>query len=79
MKGWASQLNTAIICQKEISNGCSLFGVFDGHSGPEISRFVAKHFKDELEQNLNFTQMNFKQALEESFMAMDTMMQTPDG
>lgn len=32
----------------------SLFGVFDGHGGAEVSTFVERHFIEELERNPNY-------------------------
>lgn len=32
----------------------SVFGVFDGHGGCEVARFVEKHLVDELRKNEHF-------------------------
>jgi serine/threonine protein phosphatase PrpC len=32
-KGWRRSMEDAAICQLDIGNGNSLFGVFDGHGG----------------------------------------------
>ena len=29
----------------------SVFGVFDGHGGPEVAKFVEKHLVNELKKN----------------------------
>lgn len=46
MQGWRQFMEDAKITELEIPEhpGLSLFAVFDGHGGAEVSRYVAKHF-----------------------------------
>ena len=54
-----------------------VFGVFDGHGGKEISKFVSNHFIQELTINKNLlTDMSL--ALKQTFIKMDEIMQTPE-
>jgi len=46
----------------------SIFGVFDGHGGPEVARFVENHLTDELKKNENFRKGNYRQALIDVFI-----------
>ncbi len=39
--GWRKNMEDATLYQ-EITDGVSLFGVFDGHGGPEIANYVAE-------------------------------------
>lgn len=49
MQGWRRAMEDAHIAHVNINgSGVSLFGVFDGHGGIEVAKFVAKHFKAEL-------------------------------
>ena len=49
----------------------SLFGVFDGHNGPEVSKYLSLHFSQFLSENINFTNGNYKKSLEEIFINID--------
>jgi serine/threonine protein phosphatase PrpC len=42
------------IMKPDFVNGCSVFGVFDGHLGSEVAKFVEKNFLGELAKNSNF-------------------------
>lgn len=56
-----------------IEGEVSLFGVFDGHGGCEIARFVEAHMVDELKKLETFKKGNYKQALIEVFLQLDKM------
>jgi serine/threonine protein phosphatase PrpC len=55
-----------------------VFGVFDGHGGKEISKFVSNHFMEELLKNKNLPS-DMSLALKETFIKMDEIMQTKEG
>jgi protein phosphatase 1G len=42
------------IVQADFVNDCSVFGIFDGHGGQEVAKFVEKHFLEELSNNSYF-------------------------
>lgn len=45
-------MEDAHIASLDIIKGeVSLFGVFDGHGGPEVAKYVEKHLVDELQKN----------------------------
>ena len=46
MQGWRKSMEDAYIAYIDIPgfDNLSLFGVFDGHGGGEVSKFVAAHF-----------------------------------
>ena len=79
MQGWRKRQEDAHI--SAISQGekkdIDVFGVFDGHGGKEISSFVSNHFTEELIKNSNY-KTNMEQALKETFIKMDEIMQTPE-
>jgi serine/threonine protein phosphatase PrpC len=58
----------------ELVPGVSLFGVFDGHGGPEVSRFISNHLANILLNNLSFKSGNYKEALEEAFLELDMIL-----
>ena len=52
----------------------SVFGVFDGHGGCEVARFVEAHLVDELKKNESFKKGNYRQALIDVFLLIDKML-----
>ena len=61
------------------SKSLNLFGVFDGHGGKEIAQFVSNHFSEEFIQNKKYLKGDIKNALKETFIKMDEIMQTLNG
>lgn len=61
------------------SKNYCVFGVFDGHGGTEVSKYVEAHFVTELTHNEDFQKGNIEAALEQTFCRMDEMLQTPEG
>lgn len=43
MQGWRKTMEDAIIIQ-ELNENIYLFGIFDGHGGPEVAKYVEEHF-----------------------------------
>ena len=79
MQGWRKRQEDAHI--SAVSQGekkdIDVFGVFDGHGGKEISKFVSNHFVQELTVNKNLS-TDMPQALKETFIKMDEIMVTPE-
>ena len=73
MQGWRIKNEDAHICQ-EIDK-YYIFGVFDGHGGPEVALYVEKHFIEELKKNKNY-KTNIKKCLEETFYKLDELLYT---
>jgi len=48
-----------------------LFGLFDGHNGPEISKYLSLNFSKYLTENQNFINNDYKLALTETFLKID--------
>ena len=48
-----------------------LFGIFDGHNGSEVSKYLSLHFSQFLLENNNFINGNYKQSLIETFINLD--------
>ncbi len=79
MQGWRKRMEDSHISDLNISNKTHLFGVFDGHGGREVARFVKKNFTKELLLNKNFKNNNFKQALIDNFLKIDQLVLEPKG
>ena len=79
MQGWRKSMEDAHIAALDIDNDISLFGVFDGHGGCEVARFVEHHFVEELKKQESYRKGDFKNALIDTFLALDRMVLTDSG
>jgi len=61
----------------ELVDGMSLFGVFDGHGGKEVSLFVKKVYAEELLSLEALQRGDVVAALKESFHTVDKMLEDP--
>lgn len=58
----------------------AIFGVFDGHGGREMAKYVESVFISELLKQPEYKAGNYKTALEQNFLRMDDLVtQTPEG
>ena len=69
-------MEDSYIANINLSEDTSIFGIFDGHGGHEVSKFVQVHFIDELKKNNNYKNKQFELALKETFYKMDELMLT---
>jgi serine/threonine protein phosphatase PrpC len=56
------------------SKRLSLFAVFDGHGGKEVSMFCKDHFIQELTKTNEFRNGNYIAALRQTFHRMDELL-----
>lgn len=77
MQGWRMSMEDAHICHPNLTPGVHLFAVFDGHGGREVARFCALKFGDTLKANKKFGEARYGEALQETFLAMDRMLEEP--
>jgi hypothetical protein len=68
-----------IFHQFDDSSHSYLFGVFDGHGGPEVAKFCSQKMPLELKKLEEFAAGDFEKGLIEVFHRMDDMMRTPEG
>jgi protein phosphatase 1G len=72
MQGWRKSMEDAhIMCCDVVENEVSIFGVFDGHGGCEVAKFVGRHLVNELKKNESFKRGDYKNALIEVFLHLD--------
>ena len=81
MQGWRKRQEDAHIANLDLgpSNKTQVFGVFDGHGGCEVAKFVANHFTEEFLKNPNYLRNDIKKALEENYQKMDNLMLEKEG
>jgi len=79
MQGWRVNMEDSHISKFNIAPETNLFGVFDGHGGKEVARFVERHFTEELLKNASFKAGNYGEALTETFLRIDELLLTNDG
>lgn len=79
MQGWRANMEDAHIARPDLVDDLSIFGVFDGHGGKEVAKFVEKHFCEYLLKNENFKIRNIEKALYETFLKMDELLLLPEG
>ena len=81
MQGWRKRQEDAHIADLDLgpSNKTQIFGVFDGHGGCEVAKFVANHFTEEFLKNPNYLRNDIKKALEENYQKMDNLMLEKEG
>jgi len=79
MQGWRVNMEDSHISKFNIAPDTHFFGVFDGHGGKEVAKFVERHFVDELLANKAFKDEKYPTALGEIFLRMDELLQTNEG
>jgi serine/threonine protein phosphatase PrpC len=79
MRGWRKVLEDTWVAYPDLVPGVGLFAIFDGHGGPEIANFCKVHFVEEISKNINFHSGEYKIALEETFIAMDSILLSEGG
>lgn len=81
MQGWRKSMEDAHLAYMDASkkeNKYKVFGVFDGHGGPEVARFCSLYLVSVLKQHLSSDHDNMGPALIQSFHALDRMIHDAD-
>ena len=73
LQGWKKSMTLYNLNSNNIGHNknVNLFGIFDGHNGPEISKYLINNFTSILSQNSDFKENNYKQALIKTFENID--------
>lgn len=67
-------MEDAHISEIDLGDENSLFGVFDGHGGWEVAKYVQKHFTRNLINCVPYRRKDYKLALENTFLKMDRLL-----
>ncbi|KAI5014397.1 hypothetical protein ZWY2020_055787 [Hordeum vulgare] len=80
MQGYRANMEDAhaAVEDLDVSTATSFFGVYDGHGGPAVSMYCAKHFHLEVQKHPHFND-SLRIAVESAFFRMDQMMMTEEG
>lgn len=79
MQGWRKSQEDTHIARTDLPDGVSIFGVFDGHGGREVSIFVEEKFCAELVKLEEYKSKNYGDALKRCFILMDEILLTDAG
>ena len=71
MQGWRKTQEDYHLVKYDEDKQVSLFGVFDGHGGRQVSEFLKDNFWEELTSNANYRGRKYELALKETFVRMD--------
>ena len=63
-----------LIVNLDLPNGLKLFAVLDGHSGPEVSKWVSLNYVKHLIELDSFKRQDYKAALQEVNFHLDNLM-----
>ena len=56
----------------------NIFGIFDGHGGREVPKYLKAHFMDYLNKNQNFIAEKYKEGITETFFELDKSFTTKE-
>ena len=71
MQGWRRTQEDAHLVNMNLTNGESIFGVFDGHGGREIALFCKREYVNTLESLESFKKGDYELALQECSIKLD--------
>lgn len=80
VQGWKKTMEVYEFKESNIGleKNVNIFGMFDGHSGNELSQYLSLHFTSELLKNENFKSSNYRQALIDVFKSIDKSFRTKE-
>ena len=73
VQGWKKTMEdfTLDFTDPNKENFLNVFGIFDGHGGREVPKYLSAHFVEYLQKSANFQNGKFKDALNETFFKID--------
>ena len=78
VQGWKSSMEdyTLDFTESDPQKVLNIFGIFEGHGGREIPKYLSIHFFEFLKNNENFKNAKYKEALSETFLEIDKSFKT---
>ena len=73
VQGWKKSMEDFIVdfTGENKEKFLNVFGIFDGHGGSEVPKYLQAHFVEFLKESPNFQNGKFKDALNETFFKID--------
>ena len=80
VQGWKKSMEDYAIDYTDSNkeNYLNVFGIFDGHGGREVPKYLQAHFMEFLKKNSNFQNGKYKDALKETFFEVDKSFTTEE-
>jgi serine/threonine protein phosphatase PrpC len=80
VQGWKKAMEdyTIDFAETNPEKFVNVFGIFDGHGGREVPKYLSAHFLEFLQKNTNFQNGKFKEALNETFFELDKSFTTKE-
>jgi serine/threonine protein phosphatase PrpC len=83
IQGWKSKMEDYNFYSIDIFQNSErkfdIFGIFDGHGGPEIAKYISTHFLDFLYSKTSFKEGKYNESLKETFIDIDNSLNTEEG
>ncbi|KAF8785726.1 Protein phosphatase 2C 1 like protein [Argiope bruennichi] len=76
MQGWRKYQEDRYVCIPDFYDGCSFFGVFDGHGGSEVAEFLKRRLHLEIQDSLQ-SEFDIELALHSGFLSCDASLREP--
>lgn len=80
VQGWKTQMEDYYFYSIDIipntNKKIDIFGIFDGHNGPEIAKYVSSNFLNVLLNNNSFKEEKYIESLKETFIEIDNSLNT---
>ncbi|KAK6637404.1 hypothetical protein RUM44_007821 [Polyplax serrata] len=78
MQGWRETQEDAHNCILDFDGDCSLFAVYDGHGGNEVSEYTSQHLPAFIKDSEFYKNGDYESALKDSFVKFDCTLKEPE-
>ena len=80
LQGWKTKMEDynfySIDLVPNSDKNIDIFGIMDGHRGPEVAKYISTNFRDTLLSNPSFKEDNYLESLQETFLQIDKNLKT---
>ena len=79
LQGWRRHQEDAHIRPQKLNNSVQILGVYDGHGGADVARFVENNLIKVLIEDAHFKKKDYGKALQNTYLKIDEMILTKAG